>query len=217
MMDWLAYGSMVVPFLIAHRRRHNLTGGLQTLRFVPLFLLGMYGLMHIAIRLWQYSLPVNHLNTVGETLLYLKVYHDEFVTRRVKRYIRITAAFFLAFAALDSFWLEGFRQINAYTSLLESIVILGLGLLFFERVLIRKRQTSFFDIPMFAATIGIMLYLSGTIVLYLISNDLIAKNDEYSSRMLYLTSSCLLLLMSLLFCRAFLLVQPDDEHKPTTS
>lgn len=209
MMDWLAYGSMLIPILIAQSRRRNLTGGLQTLRFVPVFLLGMYGFMHIAIRLWHYSLPLNHINTVGETLLYLKIYYDEFKARRIRRYIRIIAVFFLVFATLDSFWLEGFHQINAYTSLLESIIIIGLGLLFFERILIRNRYTSLFRIPMFASTIGIMLYLSGTIVLFLISNDLISKNDEYSSRLLYLASSCLLLLMALLFSRAFLLVRPD--------
>lgn len=209
MMDWLAYGSMVIPFIIAHRRRRNLTGGLQALRFVPVFLLGMYGLMHIAIWLWHYSVPVNHVNTVGETLLYLKIYYDEFRARRIRRYILIATVFFMFFAALDSFWLEGFHQINAYTSLLETIIIIGLGLLFFERALIRRRHTSLFRLPMFVATIAIMLYLAATVVMYLITNNFSATYNEYENRILYLVNSFSLILMTALLSRAFLLVRPD--------
>ncbi len=179
------------------------------LRFVPLFLLGMYGLMHLAIALWQYSIPVNHLNTVGETLLYLKVYYDEFKSRSTKLAIRIIAVFFMIFAAIDSFILEGFHQINSYTNLLESILIIFLGLLFFERALIKTHRTQLLKTPMFVATIGIIIYLSGTVTLYLISNNSYLSTSEYNSRILYLISACFLLLMSLLFCRAFWLVRPN--------
>ncbi|MBT2556589.1 hypothetical protein J7E24_02235 [Hymenobacter sp. ISL-91] len=208
-VDWLVYGGMLVPFLIAHQRRKNLTGGLRTLRFVPLFLLGMYGLMHLAIAIWQYSIPINHLNTIGETLLYLKVYYDEFKSNSTKLSIRIITIFFIIFAVIDSFFLEGFSQINSYTNLVESIIIIFLGLLFFERALIRTHRAQLLRTPMFVVTIGIIIYLSGTIILYLITNNPYLSTSEYNSRLLYLIGSCFLGIMALLFCRAFLLVHPD--------
>ncbi|RSK36152.1 hypothetical protein [Hymenobacter metallilatus] len=164
--------------------------------------------MQIAIAVWHYNLPLVHLNTLGEALLYMKVYHDEFVDEKTKRSIRILAVVFVLFAALDSFWLEGFTRINSYTNLAESVIIISLGLLYFERVLIGRRRTQIQQIPLFVATIGIILYLSGTVVLYLATNHFIQVNDEYSARLMYLINSALVLMLGLLFSRAFLLVKP---------
>lgn len=205
--DLLVYWALLVPFALAYRRRAQLTGGLVTLRIVPLFLLVIYCLMQAAIALWHYNLPLVHLNTVGEALLYMKVYHDEFVDEKMKRSIRVLAVVFVVFAALDSFWLEGFGKINSYTNLAESVIIISLGLLYFERTLIGRRRTQLQKVPMFVATIGIILYLSGTVVLYLATNHFIQINDEYSARLMYLINSALVLMLGLLFSRAFLLVK----------
>ncbi|RSK48284.1 hypothetical protein [Hymenobacter rigui] len=167
--------------------------------------------MQVAIALWQYNLPLVHLNTIGEALLYMKVYHDEFVDEKTKRSIRVIAVIFLVFAALDSFWLEGFGRINSYTNLAESIIIISLGLLYFERTLIGRRRTQLQRVPLFVATIGIILYLSGTVVLYLATNHFIQLNDEYNTRLMYLINSVLVLVLGLLFSRAFILVKPQPQ------
>lgn len=215
--DLLVYWALLVPFVVAYRRRAQLTGGMVTLRFVPLFLFGIYCLMQVAIALWHYNLPLVHLNTVGEALLYMKVYHDEFVDERTKRAIRILAVAFLTFAIVDSVWLEGFGQINSYTNLAESISVISLGLLYFERILIGRRRTQLQQVPLFVATIGIILYLSGTVVLYLATNHFIHLNDEYSARMMYLINSALVLMLAVLFTKAFLLVKPLTQLRTASA
>ncbi|WP_426490695.1 hypothetical protein [Hymenobacter sp. 102] len=211
-IDFVVYWAMVIPVAIAQYNRKWLVGGLRTLRFVPLFLLAMYCGLQVAIHVWAYGLPLNHLNTIGETLLYLKVYHDEFTSTVIKRRIRIASVIFLFFALIDSFWLEGFHQINSYTNILESGLIITLILIYFEIHILKNRKIVALRKPMFIASIGIILYLAGTIVVHLITNYLIATNDEGSARLVYLISSILLLVMTILFSRAFWLAQ---QPKPS--
>ena len=61
---------------------------------------------------------------------------------------------------------------------------------------------------MFVATVGIIIYLTGTILLFLTTNYFIALNDEFNLRLIYLVSAVLLLLLAVLLSRAFLLVRP---------
>ena len=207
--DLFVYCALLVPFVLAQQRHKQLTGGLSTLRFVPLFLFTIYVLMQISTYLWRYNIPLVHLNTIGETLLYLKVFYDEFIDRKTRNAIKYLSILFILFSLIDSLYIEGFHQINSYTNLAESTIIIALSLLFFEKSIVTRRKTRFQKIPMFIATIGIILYLSGTVVVYLTTNYFISTNDEYNARLMYLISSALLLLLSVLFCRAFLLVRPD--------
>ncbi|MCA8829112.1 hypothetical protein [Hymenobacter pini] len=216
-IDFVVYWAMVIPIAIAQYNRRWLVGGLRTLRFIPLFLLVMYCCAQVAIILWRYTLPINHLNTVGEALLYLKVYHDEFTNSIIKRRVRLVAVIFLAFAVVDSFWLEGFQQINAYTNLIESFLIITLALIYFEIHILRRQRIAALRKPMFVASIGIILYLAGTIVLHLVTNHLIAANDEGDARIVYLISSFLLFLMVTLFSRAFWLARPVKALDTTTA
>lgn len=206
-IDFVVYWAMVIPIAIAQYNRKWLTDGLRTLRFVPLFLLAMYCSLQVAIRLWSYSLPINHFNTIGETLLYLKVYHDEFTSIIIKRRIRIVGVLFLCFALVDSFWLEGFHQINSYTNALESTLIIAIALIYFELHILKYPKITALQKPMFIASIGIIFYLAGTVFVHLITNYLIAANDEGNARLAYLISSILLLVLSILFSRAFWLAR----------
>lgn len=206
-LELVAYWAMVIPIAIAYYNRRWLVGGLRALRFVPLFLLGMYCCLQVVIRLWAYGLPLNHVNTVGETLLYLKVYHDEFTSTVIKRRIRVAGVVFLCFACVDSFWLEGFHQINAYTNLVESVLIITLALLYFEIHIVRSQKIAALQKPMFIASIGIILYLAGTVVLYLITNYLIDNNDGKNTQLVYSFSSVLLCIMAVLFSRSFWLAR----------
>lgn len=206
-LDLLVYWAMIIPFAVAFRYRSSLTGGMRTLRWVPLFLFLMYCLLQISIKIWHHGLIINHINTVGETLLYIKVYYDEFNTKKIKRWIKALTVFFLVFAAIDSFWIEGFDSINSYTNLAESAIIISLGILFFERIIVKNIHQQAQKIPLFVATVGILLYLSGTVLLYLATNHFIALNDEYNTRLMYLFNSALLLLLAIVFSRAFFLAR----------
>lgn len=183
------------------------------LAYLPAYLFVMFGVIRLGTLIWRYNLPLIHLSTIGETLLYLKVYHDEFTGKSVKRRIRILTGCFLLFAVLDSVWIEGFHSINSYTNLAESAIIISLGILFFERVIADNVQQAQ-KIPLFVATVGILLYLSGTVLLYLATNHFIALNDEYNTRLMYLFNSALMFLLALIFSRAFFLARKKTPAAP---
>ncbi|NVO30476.1 hypothetical protein [Hymenobacter lapidiphilus] len=210
LLDFVAYTSLLLPFYLAHTRRTHLTGGLLALRFLPIFLFGTYCLMHVANTIWRNNIPLIHFATIVETLIYLKVYHNEFIETNIKKTIRYVAVAFLFFAFIDSVWLESPPRINSYTNLVESIMIIGLALLFFEKIIVRDKQPKLLRTPMFVATVGIVIYLSGTVLLFLTTNYFIVLNDEFNLRLIYLVSSVLLLLLAVLLSRAFLLVRPTE-------
>ncbi|NVO85675.1 hypothetical protein [Hymenobacter terrestris] len=210
LLDFVAYTSLLLPFYLAHTRRTHLSGGLVALRFLPVFHFGIYCLMHIANSVWRNNIPLIHFATIAETLIYLKVYHEEFTETKIKKTIRYAAVAFLLFAFIDSIWLEKPPRINSYTNLFESILIIGLALLFFEKIMVRHKQLKLSRVPMFVATVGIVIYLAGTVLLFLTTNYFIVLNDEFNLRLMYLVSSVLLLLLAVLLSRAFLLVRPTE-------
>ena len=208
----VAYFCMLIPAVIARYSRSTLRGGMRPLAYLPVYLFGMFVLVRASAYFLHYNLLLIHLSTIGETLLYIKIYREEFIDRTTRQRIRITSVIFAFFAIIDSIWLEGFQQINSYTNLAESIIVISLSFLFFEKTITQKRKTDIHRIPMFVATVGIVIYLSGTVVLYLTTNYFITLNDEYNTRLMYLISSVLLLLLSLLLSRAFLLAKPNRAH-----
>ncbi|MFD2786044.1 hypothetical protein [Hymenobacter rubripertinctus] len=213
-VEAIAYTFMLVPATLAVYKRRSLRGGMRILAYLPAYLFGMFVLTRIGNYIFHYNLPFIHISTIGETLLYIKIYHDEFIDKKAKQHIRILAAIFLLFAFIDSLWLEGFDKINSYTNLVESVFIIGLSFLFFERIAIQKRQIPIQKIPLFVATVGIVIYLSGTIILYLTVNHFIVFNDEYNARKIYLFNSLLVLLLAITLFRSFLLI--NIEHKKAT-
>ncbi|SDY07681.1 hypothetical protein [Hymenobacter psychrophilus] len=212
--DAVAYTSMLLPAILAKYRKKSLRGGMQTMAYLPAYLFAMFLFARIGTYVFSYNLFVLHLSTIGESLLFIKIYHDEFVDIKIKQNIKIAASIFMLFALIDSGWLEGLQRINSYTNLMESIIVIYLALLFLDKNIIQLGRTRIHLIPMFVATAGIIIYLSGTIVLYLVTNYFIALNDEFHMRLIYLFSSASLLLLSVLLSRAFLLVRPVETQLP---
>ncbi|TGE08058.1 hypothetical protein [Hymenobacter fodinae] len=200
---------MLIPLGMAWSRRDYLTGSLRTLAILPAFFFVSYWLMQLGIYLWRYNLPIAHLSTFTESLIYLKVFHDAFNRPKQQKIIRGLTVAFIVFALLDSFYLEGFQQINSYTNLAESILITGLILAYFEEVIFSQHHARLLHLPLFNASIGILLYLAGTITVFLFTNQFIATNDELHTRLVYLLSSVLVFILALLLTRTFYLVRPS--------
>ncbi|WP_210115972.1 hypothetical protein [Hymenobacter wooponensis] len=204
---------MLIPLSIAWQRRTGLHGSLYALVFVPAWMFFMYWMMQLGIYLWHYNLAIAHLSTFIESLIYLKVFHDALPHRRQQKTIHILMAGFIIFALLDSFYLEGFQQINSYTNLAESILVTGLILSYFEEAAFSQKHSHLLRTPLFVASIGILLYLAGTVTVFLFTNHFITTNNELYARLIYLISSTLVFVLALLLTRAFYLVQPITSSK----
>jgi multisubunit Na+/H+ antiporter MnhG subunit len=175
-------------------------------------MLFMYMMMQLGIYLWHYNLAIAHLSTFVESLIYLKIFHDVLNRPKQQVIIRSLAVLFTAFALADSFILEGFSQINSYTNLLESTLITGLILAYFEEAVFLQQHTHLLQLPLFVASIGILLYLAGTVTVFLFTNHFISTNDELHARLIYLVSSALVFVLALLLTRAFYLVGYNERR-----
>ncbi|SNC67283.1 hypothetical protein SAMN06265337_1898 [Hymenobacter gelipurpurascens] len=208
--DLIAGCSMLIPTGMAWSRRAYLTGGLRPLAILPGFLFASYWLMQLGIYLWHYNIAIAHLNTVVESLILIQVYHDNAKKLKQRQVIRWLMFAFACFALADSFFIEGFDQINSYTNLFESILVSVLILAYFEESVFIHHKDNLFKIPLFIASIGVLLYLAGTVMLYLFSEYLIKINDLHTYRAFYSFNSFLFFVLAMLLTRAFYLVKPPQ-------
>lgn len=209
-LDLFAAFSMLIPFGMAWRRRAYLTGGLRPLAVLPGFLFVSYWLMQLGIYIWHNNIAIAHLNTVVESLILIQVYHDNAKKLKQRQIIRWMMLAFVCFAFADSFFIEGFNQINSYTNLFESIIVTILILAYFEEAIFIHHEYNLLKAPLFITSIGVLLYLAGTVMLYLFSEHLIRTNDLHTYRAFYLFSSFLFFVLAMLLTRAFYLVKPPQ-------
>ena len=203
-VELLAYTSLLLPVLLAAGRWRWLPRSLRLLAAVPAYMALVFGLMRLIGYYGVHNIWLAHLSVIGETLLYLMLYTTVLVSLR--RWRPVLLAGFAAFAAFDSFWLEGLARLNTYTIALESFVVTLLALLYLEKQLRTGSAVPLLRRPLAVASIGIVLYLAGTVSVYMASNYYIGSNDGRGLSLLYLSNSLLLLLYAGLLSVAFTLV-----------
>lgn len=215
--DWsepVAYWSLSLPLLMAGRRWAYLSSALRILAGLAAYMLVVYLLMRVAARLWHNNVILGHCASVGETVLYLLAFRT--VLRRLPPYwFTLTLWAFLAFAALDSWVLEGFTRLNSYTLSVESFLVILLALLYFEQELNRATSaTLMLARPLVVACMGIVLYLAGSIMVYSLSNHFVATNDAVSLTLLYSVNSLMICVLSGCLSYAFYLTKPRTPVQP---
>ncbi|UYZ65090.1 hypothetical protein [Hymenobacter weizhouensis] len=196
-----AYGSLSIPTLVALSHWRQLSAPLRMLACVPAYMLLLFVLMRLTAYLGQHNIWLAHFSAIGESLLYIGTF--ALALPHLRRWVPLLIAGFLAAAALDSFVLEGTHQLNSYTIALESFLGILLVLLYFEREINTPSRVLLLERPLIVASIGIVLYLAGTVTVYLISNSFVLANDIMGMTLLYSVNSVLLLLLSGLFTYAF--------------
>ncbi|RPD45452.1 hypothetical protein DNI29_18910 [Hymenobacter sediminis] len=185
------------------------------LAFLAAYMLVVYLLMRVAAHVWHNNIFIAHCASVGETVLYLLAFRT--VLRRLPRYwFAPTLCGFLAFAALDSWVLEGFGQLNSYTLSVESFLIILLALLYFEQELHQATSSAALMLsrPLVVACMGIVLYLAGSVMVYSLSNHFVITNDAVGNSLLYSVNSIMLCVLSGCLFYAFYLTKPQTLPQP---
>lgn len=198
-VELAAYGSLGFPFLTAVYRWHRLSPALRLLACIPAYMLLLFTLMRLAAYWDQHNIWLAHLSVIGESLLYLGTFG--LALPRVRKWLPALVTVFLAAAVLDSLVLEGLEQLNSYTIALESFLGILLVLLYFEQEVNNHSPTPLLKRPLLVASIGIVLYLAGTVTIYLASNSFV--NDKVGMSLLYTVNSVLLLVLAALLTCSF--------------
>ncbi|UOQ74574.1 hypothetical protein [Hymenobacter cellulosilyticus] len=150
-----------------------------------------------------WSSSIWHLFTLVQTLLFLRIYYLTLTSLKIRRFIPGLALVFTAFALLDSLYLEGLHQMNAYTHVLQSALLIGLALLYFEQLLTELHVIRLEQDPLFLVSSAVVLYFSGTVLLYVFVNKFSSPADYASHQVIYTLNAMVNLIQYLLFALAF--------------
>jgi hypothetical protein len=151
----------------------------------------------------QWHLALWHAFTILETLIFFRIYYLTLRFRLLQRLILWVTPVFTLFALLDTFYLEGLQQVNAYTHVLQSALLIALALLYFEQLLNELQVTRLERDPLFLVSTAVVLYFSGTVLMFVFINHFLTTNDYAGNRVVYTINSVVNLVQYTLFSLAF--------------
>ncbi|GAA3944768.1 hypothetical protein [Hymenobacter algoricola] len=206
--EYLEYAAglvLLVPLALALWRWPRLTPPLRLLAGSLLFteLTVLFSSLVTLYRPgWLYCLW--NIYTVVQTLLFLRLYYLTLSSRRLRLALgRVVAPGFVLFALLDLLCLEGPNQVSSYTHVLQSALLIGLALLYFEQLLNELHVVRLEQDPLFLVSTAVVLYFSGTVLVFVFINKLSDPSDHASNQVMNALDAMVNLIKYVLFALAF--------------
>ncbi|GGF19706.1 hypothetical protein [Hymenobacter cavernae] len=206
-LEWVSQLSVVVPMVVAWRRQAFFTPVIRVLSsyvYLSLF-------TSLALQLGRYIFhlnnPVQHLYTLLKTLLFSRVYYLALRRRWHRQLIFWLTAGFVLFALLDAVYLEGLIKYNSYGRAVQSLLLIGFAMLYFEQMLRELRVSRLEQDPLFLTSVGLIIYSAGTGMLFVLTNSF---NEDLSVLTLAFDTVFLLnIAFNVLLTLAFLRAKPE--------
>ena len=194
--------SLIVPLWIGYQRRHLLKPEHKAVFWccVMWVILTVIGEILFAVK--RHNIFVWNIVIVLETLLLGYAFYLALHSSTIRLFIRIAGGIFLVTAIADFFFISGLEATIIYTVALESILLITVVLLYFERSLHELRTTPLEQHPMFVIGIGVIVYFSGTPVVFLLVDSV----RGIQVVIMMMVNSVLSLIINLIIARAFWLV-----------
>jgi hypothetical protein len=206
--EYLEYAAglvVLVPLALALWRWPRLGAPLRLLAGSLLFTELTVLLSHVVTLYWPtwlYSLW--NAYTVVQTLIFLRLYYLTLHARRIRLLLcRVVAPAFVVFALVDALYLEGPRQVSSYTHVLQSALLIGLALLYFEQLLNELHVVRLEQDPLFLVSTAVVLYFSGTVLVFVFINRLSDPSDYASNQVMNTLDAMVNLIKYGLFALAF--------------
>ncbi len=178
LLDYVQY-ILLLSISIAIYRRKYLKGELKYV--VAFVILGTF--FEILSRsLYIYfketnTLPMLHLYTLLEFTvvgLFYNAYFGDFFNKKFVPFIIIS---FIIFAIINAFFIQNLYEFNTYASGIEGILVIGLSLLCFYKMLIELDTRTPTKQPTFWINSGFLFYFAGNLFVFILSNFI--KGDNY--------------------------------------
>lgn len=178
LLDYVQY-ILLFPLTIAIIRKKYLK---QELQFILYFIiLGIF--FEILSRTISYydrklnTLPTLHLYTILEFIIIGLFYQSFFGNFFSKKLLPTIIIGFVIFALINAFFIQKLSNFNTYASGLESIIMIGLSLLCFYKMLIELDTRSPTKQPVFWINSGFLFYFAGNLFIFSLSNFI--KSDNH--------------------------------------
>ncbi|MDF1695999.1 MAG: hypothetical protein P1U56_09215 [Saprospiraceae bacterium] len=178
--DWTSYASMfsvIIPLVIFLVKYRNLTD--TQLQIGYLVLVTLCCEIGIAI-LSSYeinSLPVVHLFTVLQFALLVSIFSTGLSPTYSLKFLRGLILFFVVFAMVDASLLNGIFNFNSYSRPLASFLLVYIAIYFFYKTLKELKIKSLTNEPLVWIGIGVILYFSGSLLIFLFTNYVKTSNQ----------------------------------------
>lgn len=152
--------------------------------------------------------------TILETILLGYAFYLVIKSPKIRRILRFSFLAFMAVAILDFFYLSGFQTTTIYTVALESLLLIGIVLIYFEQILQELRTINLERNPMFLVGIGVIIYFAGTVMIFLLQNSVVGAQQIM---MMAMINSVLSIFLNSIIARAFWLVgrETNSPSRPT--
>lgn len=121
---------------------------------------------------------MSHVFVPLEYLFFSSIYAIAVRSELWKKVIYASFWLFLGFCVLNVFLWEPLDQFNAKARVLESALLIAMVLLYFYRRLKQKEDPNFLKEPLFLFSAAILLYFSGTVVIFSFLEALMQESME---------------------------------------
>lgn len=171
---------LVVPSLVILFRHKHLK---KELKIAAIFVgMGIFFeiLSRIMAIIYKTNLPTLHLYTTLEFCLIAWFYHiffDGFFNRKT---VPILILVFVGFAIINIIFIQSLFEFNTYPRGLESLLITGLAILAFYKMLQELEYTRLDKSPIFWINSAFLIYFAGSLFLFLMGNLLLSKDRQLS-------------------------------------
>ncbi|WP_022823163.1 hypothetical protein [Hymenobacter norwichensis] len=159
------------------------------------------------------NLYIWNLVTVLETLLIGYAFYLALPSSKIRFFVRLAAWIFMVTAFADYFFISGLRATTTYTVALETVLLVTLVLLYFERSLHDLRTTPLERHPMFVIGIGVITYFAGTVMVFLLQNSV----HGVQKLLMMLINFVLSFILNSIIARAFWLAGREPLHELNSS
>jgi hypothetical protein len=189
--NWLSYASslsILLPLVygLFFLNRDNRLNIFLFLYILFIALIELSG--HLTVYLGtNNNLWLSHIYTPVEYFLLASVYYISLKYRNVRKAIIGSVILVLIFSFVDAFFGEGISQMNSYTKVLESSLLIALALVYFYVTFQNLNKLYLDQDPMFVLSCGILIYFAGTTMAYLMFNRALAISDNMARICLSIT------------------------------
>jgi len=188
---------MIISVGVAIMRRRFLQA--ELIYICAFLLLSLLGEL-VSLTLSKLHIPnlfLLHIYTLVEFNIIALFYRRFFSTFYPKWLVIVLLLIFNSFVILNTLFLQPLTVFNTYARGLESLMVIGLAILCFYKMLTELDIKHPETYPVFWINTGFLLYFAGSLILFVLANIAIEQPNQSLSLMSWGLHSCLFVLMHL--------------------
>lgn len=143
-----------------------------------------------------------HIDTIIESIFFLQFFYIILHHKKIKKWIKLFQIIFPVFCCCNIIFIQGFYRYNTYSRPVEACIFMGLSMYYWWQSgngTVRPWK----QIPTNWIVSGMLIYFSGSFLLFISSNFIVTNYDVASNILVWNIHATFILVMYLLFSIGF--------------